>query len=87
MSLDLSIVIPSHNRADLLALCLRSVELARPANCEVIVVDDGSKDSVIRETARRFAHVNVIRLLKARGFAVRPTSESSPPRVAWLNAE
>jgi GT2 family glycosyltransferase len=66
---DLSIVIPSHRRADLLEWCLRSVVLARPDNAEVIVVDDGSPGGIVSETANRFSPVRVIRSTKARGFA------------------
>ena len=39
---SLSIVIPSHNRPDLLRACLGSVLRHMPANTEVIVVDDAS---------------------------------------------
>lgn len=44
---DVSVVVPTHNRARLLRRCLRSLALAREAtSCrvELVVVDDGSSD-------------------------------------------
>ena len=67
--LTLSIVIPSHCRADLLEFCLRSVVRCRPAHTEIIVVDDGSRESLISRTAQQFPSVNVVRNLKPQGFA------------------
>lgn len=65
----LSIVIPSYRRTDLLSHCLHSVQLCRPADSEVIVVDDGSADGCVSCTASRFSDVLVVRLPKSRGFA------------------
>jgi GT2 family glycosyltransferase len=64
----LSIVIPSHQRADLLARCLASLRRHAPAGTEVLVVNDGSPDGVIERTARTFAEVEVLRLPQRRGF-------------------
>jgi glycosyltransferase involved in cell wall biosynthesis len=41
---DITVVIPTHNRRDLLTLSLRSVLWQRDVKFEVIVVDDGSTD-------------------------------------------
>jgi glycosyltransferase involved in cell wall biosynthesis len=41
---DVSVVIPTHNRSELLKTTLRSVLGQRDVNIEVIVVDDGSTD-------------------------------------------
>ncbi len=68
MNPTLSIVIPSHNRADLLRLCLTSVERFTPVGTQVIVVDDGSTDAVISRTAESFSFVTVLRQEKSRGF-------------------
>jgi GT2 family glycosyltransferase len=65
----LSIVIPSHNRADLLAECLRSVLRFCPANTQIIVVDDASPNGSVTETARAFG-VEVVRLSQQSGFCV-----------------
>ena len=64
----LSIIIPSHNRTDLLARCLQSVSKHAPADAEVIVVDDGSPGCRVTHTARRFANVRVLCLSRRGGF-------------------
>jgi GT2 family glycosyltransferase len=66
----LSIVIPSHARPDLLETCLRSVTSFRPRDSEVIVVDDGSTNAVVSDTARTFPDIRIIRLKKQSGFCV-----------------
>ena len=40
----LSVVIPSHNRADLLRACLASIRRHAPPDVQVLVVDDASPD-------------------------------------------
>ncbi len=64
----LSIVIPSHNRADLLCLCLASVRRHAPTNTEILVVDDASPAHAVSRTAGMFAGVRVLRLDRRRGF-------------------
>jgi GT2 family glycosyltransferase len=66
--MNLSIVIPSYNRPDLLQACLSSVQRHAPTESEVIVVDDASPGGVIRETASAFAGVRVLRQPRRRGF-------------------
>lgn len=63
-----SIVIPSHRRADLLRICLTSVTRHAPAGTEIIVVDDGSDDARISETALGFNGVRVLRHVRRKGF-------------------
>lgn len=66
---DLTIIIPSYSRADLLAACLRSiVEHAHSTCLQIIVVDDASVDHGIFNTARSFPAVEVIRLTERTGF-------------------
>ena len=64
----LTIVIPSHNRPDLLRLCLLSVRRHAPAGTQVIVVDDGSANSVISAVADEF-EVTLLRNHRPLGFA------------------
>jgi GT2 family glycosyltransferase len=64
----LSVVIPSHNRPDLLRACLTSVCRFAPPNTQIIVVDDGSAAEVVSVTAGEFAGVAVVRLPRRRGF-------------------
>jgi GT2 family glycosyltransferase len=66
----LSIVIPSHNRPDLLRCCLSAVNRHAPLGTEVVVVDDASPGATISEAAREFAGVRVLRLPRRRGFCV-----------------
>jgi GT2 family glycosyltransferase len=65
---SLTIVIPSHNRSDLLARCLASVRRHAPSDTEVLVVDDASPNCSASSTARAFAGVQVIRFERRRGF-------------------
>ncbi|HEY7308297.1 MAG TPA: glycosyltransferase family 2 protein [Gemmataceae bacterium] len=64
----LSIVIPSHNRADLLRPCLASVRRHAPADTEILVVDDASPEETVSRTAGEIAGVRVLRLARWRGF-------------------
>jgi GT2 family glycosyltransferase len=64
----LSIVIPSHNRPDLLSACLAAVARHAPADTQVVVVDDTSPGGAVGAAARRFAGVEVVRLPRRRGF-------------------
>jgi GT2 family glycosyltransferase len=68
--LTLSIVIPSHLRADLLRRCLSTVAAYRPPDSEVIVVDDASPDGSVSLAAAEFPFVRLIRLPKQSGFCV-----------------
>ncbi len=84
----LSVVIPSHSRTDLLALCLRSVTRHAPAGTEVVVVDDGSPGGVVSATAAGFPGVRVVRLSKRSGFCVAANAgvaAASAPVVELLN--
>jgi GT2 family glycosyltransferase len=67
-ALRLSVVVPSHRRVDLLALCLESVIRFAPAGTQIIVVDDGSSHESVSSTAATFPDVAVLRFEKAQGF-------------------
>lgn len=64
----LSIVIPSHSRADLLRLCLASVVRHAPPQTEIIVVDDASPSAHVSRAASEFPGVEVERLPRRGGF-------------------
>ena len=84
----LSIVIPSFNRADLLRLCLSSLKLHAPANTEILVVDDGSADARISETALLFPGVRAIRLARQTGFCTAANvgiASATAPILELLN--
>ncbi len=67
---SLSIVIPSHNRPDLLHACLRTVTQHAPLGTEILVVDDASPNGAARSVADAFAGVRYIRLWHCGGFCV-----------------
>lgn len=68
--MKLSVVIPSHNRPDLLGDCLASVLRHAPADTEVIVVDDASPGGSVASAACGFAGVRCLQLPRRGGFAV-----------------
>ncbi len=68
MDPNLAIVIPSHNRPDLLRNCLSTVTLHAPPGTEIVVVDDGSPQGRASTVAARFAGAQTIRLPRRRGF-------------------
>ncbi len=70
MAPELTIVIPSHRRADLLRTCLSSVTRHAPQGTEIIVVDDASATAEVTRAAQEFPTVRVLRLTKRRGFCV-----------------
>jgi GT2 family glycosyltransferase len=65
---NLSIIIPSHNRADLLRACLETVTRHAPPATEVLVVDDASPRENVSQTARAFPGVQTLRLPRRCGF-------------------
>ena len=65
----LSIVIPTHQRADLLRRCLGAVRSEAPGQTEIIVVDDASPNGCASQVAHDFGKVHVVRLPTRRGFA------------------
>lgn len=64
----LSIVIPTHNRTDLLRVCLRRAIAHAPAGTEIVVVDDASPGAAASAAALKFG-VRGIRLDRQSGFA------------------
>ncbi|MFO0929721.1 MAG: glycosyltransferase family 2 protein [Gemmataceae bacterium] len=87
MSPRLSIVIPTHQRTDLLSCCLSSVIRYRPSDTQVLVVDDGSPDARASRTAEAFG-VEAVRLPAPRGFCVAANvgvAHSRGEVVALLN--
>ncbi len=85
---QLSIVIPTHQRADLLRRCLESVTAHAPPGTEIIVVDDASPDESAACVVATFPHVQLIRLTPRRGFCVaanRGIQAARAPLVELLN--
>jgi GT2 family glycosyltransferase len=85
---ELSIIIPSHNRPDLLRACLASVTRHGPGGTEVIVVDDGSAGAAVSAAASGFADVRCLRLPRQRGFCAAANAgiaAARAPVVELLN--
>jgi GT2 family glycosyltransferase len=66
--MHLSIIIPSHNRPDLLSACLSSVQRHDPEQTQVIVVDDASPGGSVGKVAQTFSGVELITLTRNSGF-------------------
>jgi GT2 family glycosyltransferase len=65
----LSIIIPTHQRTDLLRACLQAVTTHAPPGTEILVVDDASPQGSASAVATTFG-VRALRLPRQRGFAV-----------------
>jgi GT2 family glycosyltransferase len=76
---ELSIVIPTCNRPDLLVACLRSVCRYAPAGTEILVVDDGSEGAGVIAIARAFG-VRALRLPRRKGFCAAANAGISAAR-------
>jgi GT2 family glycosyltransferase len=83
---NLSLVIPSHSRPDLLRACLASVRRHAPPGTDVVVVDDASPGGAARAAAAEFPGVRVVRLPERLGFcaAVNAGVEAARGRVVEL---
>jgi GT2 family glycosyltransferase len=68
-SIDVSVIVPTHNQAEALALCLPSLlaQTLSPDRYEILVVDDGSTDETAAVLAHTSAPVRTVRLQRNRG--------------------
>jgi GT2 family glycosyltransferase len=66
----LSIVIPTHQRSDLLRACLVTVTRHAPANTQIVVIDDASPGRRASRVADQFKGVEVVRVPRRGGFCV-----------------
>lgn len=83
-----SLIIPNWNGRKLLPACLTSVFLQNFSDFEVILVDNGSKDTSVSYVRRNFPKVKLIKLAKNLGFAKAVNlgiEKSLAPFVALLN--
>ncbi|MBR3836883.1 MAG: glycosyltransferase family 2 protein [Clostridia bacterium] len=66
----ISVVIPTHNRADLLPRAIKSVQAQTWKDLEIVVVSDGSEDNtkeVVNELAKDDARIRFIEYFPAKG--------------------
>lgn len=87
--MDVSVVIPSYNRADLLPFTLDAVLAQTLPPREVIVVDDGSNDTSIAVLARYQPKVRVIRIENAGSIVARNVGlrAATGPAVAFCDSD
>ena len=67
--MKLSVIIPTHNRADILKICLEKLAMQQGVDFEVIVVDDGSTDHTESQVSSLKSHVSTwsdIRYIKQK---------------------
>jgi len=69
--MDISVVIPSYNRADLLPSTLDAILSQTASPREVIVVDDGSRDDTLAVLARYQSSVRVITIENSGSIVAR----------------
>lgn len=87
---QVSVIIPTYNRAGKVARAIASVLYQTFTDCEVIVVDDGSTDSTADTLSLLDSHLIVIRHEQNRGVsAARNTGikAASAPLVAFLDSD
>jgi glycosyltransferase involved in cell wall biosynthesis len=82
---EITVVIPTHNRCDLLRQTLRAVLLQRDVDLEVIVVDDGSTDDT-HEVVGRLTdpRLRLIRHERAMGVSNARNHGASEAAGAWV---
>lgn len=87
----ISVVIPTHNRADLLPRAIKSVQAQTWTDLEIVVVSDGSEDdtkSVVEALAKDDARIKFIEYFPAKGGNVARNTgieNASGEYVAFLD--
>ena len=81
---DVSVIIPTHNRRNLLELCLRGVLWQRNVDFEVIVVDDGSTDDTPRMLQAYGDRIRVVRHERAQGVSGARNRGIAEARGTWV---
>lgn len=88
---DICAVVATYNRKDLVLQCIRAVLNQNKANCDVIIIDNGSIDGTDRVIANEFAidrvkYINVGKNLGSAGSQARGIKEAvkSGYKYIWL---
>jgi glycosyltransferase involved in cell wall biosynthesis len=79
-----SVVVPTHNRASLLARTVRSIARQNLFELEIIVVDDGSSDASAVTACSVDARVRVIRHAHALGVSAARNRGVAEARGQWI---
>lgn len=62
-----TLIVPTRDRADLLAACLSGLERTRPRDFDLVIVDNGSKEPATRDLLDRAGRHPWVRILDAAG--------------------
>ncbi|MES9936336.1 MAG: glycosyltransferase family A protein, partial [Sedimenticola sp.] len=81
--MQISVIIPTHNRADLLERALKSVQAQTLPPLEVIVVDDGSEDHTREMVSEKFPRVRYLQQPN-RGVSSARNLGISEARGDWI---
>lgn len=87
--MEISVVIPSYNRANLLPFTLKAILAQTLPPSEVIVVDDGSVDDTLSVLARYLPRVRVISIKNSGSIVARNVGlrEAVAPVVAFCDSD
>jgi glycosyltransferase involved in cell wall biosynthesis len=82
---EVSVVVPTHNRSSLLALTLRSVLWQRDVDLEVVVVDDGSTDDTAEVVAGLGdTRIRIVRHEQPQGVAAARNRGAEEATAEWI---
>jgi glycosyltransferase involved in cell wall biosynthesis len=82
---EVSVVVPTHNRSSMLAMTLRSVLWQRDVDLEVVVVDDGSTDDTAEVVAGLGdTRIRVVRHEQPRGVAAARNRGAEEATAEWI---
>ncbi|GJL82884.1 MAG: glycosyl transferase [marine bacterium B5-7] len=84
MTLQISVVIPVHNRPESVARAIESVNRQTLKPLEVIVVDDASSDATATRVAREFPAVRLIKNPVNSGVSVSRNRGVAAARGDWI---
>lgn len=90
--MDLSVVVPAYNQAELLRHCLQSLvnQTLNPASYEIVVVDDGSTDRTPDVLSEFGARVKPLRLPVNRGRSAARNAgiaAASAPIIVFVDSD
>jgi GT2 family glycosyltransferase/glycosyltransferase involved in cell wall biosynthesis len=86
-AVSVSTIVVNHERRDLLAMCLQSLERALHAvdeKTELIMVDNGSQDGSADHVRELFPRVKLVRLHRNEGFAGGVARGIAEARGEWI---
>jgi glycosyltransferase involved in cell wall biosynthesis len=84
---EVSVVVPTHDRPDLLAATLSTILWQRDVDLEVIVVDDGSHDANVATSVVNHYHdrrIRVVRHESSRGVSAARNRGIADSHGSWL---